>query len=177
MRTIQDATAFFFMAVVVILGTVAVFGVWDIFAKDVIQKSFMTLGLLSLIAVLVMVAGRFIDNKPEASEVAISVNPAFGSIRRMMLGTLIVSASLLALLGVLAIWEVITKGEVLWKSIGSIGVIAFCSLLVVMACLEREKVLAGGGKSNMPLGRLILLWIIGGWLFTSLLSLSSTLWR
>lgn len=164
MRTIQDAVAFFFITAVVILAGISVFGVWDIFANDVINKSFMTLGLLSVIALIIMVAGRFIDNKSDVA-LAIPPNPAFGSIRRIMLGILIVSASLLALLGVLAIWEVITKGEVLWKSLGSIAILAFSSLIVVMTCREREATLNGDGHSkNISLGAIILLVLVGYWL-------------
>jgi hypothetical protein len=54
------------------------------------------------------------------------------------LGALIASASLLALLGVLSIWEVMSS-EVLTKSLSSIGVIAFSSFVIVMICLEKEK--------------------------------------
>jgi len=164
MRAIQDVVAFFFIAAVVILAGVSIFGVWDIFAQDVISKSFMTLGLLSIISLIIMVAGRFIDNKSDMA-LAIPPNPAFSSIRRIMLGVLIVSASLLALLGVLTIWEVISKGEVLWKSLGSITIIAFSSLIVVMTCRERETVLTGNGHSkNLSLGSVILLVLVGYWL-------------
>lgn len=168
MRAVQDTVAFFFIAMVVILAGIAIFGVWEIFEEDVIGKSFMTLGLLSIIAVIIMVAGRFVDNKSDAAALAVP-NPAFGSIRRMMLGVLIASATLLALLGVLAIWEVLTRGEVLFKSLGSIGIIAFASLLVVMTCREREMVLSGDSrKKNFSLGTIIILVFVGSWLVLTL---------
>lgn len=168
MRAIQDTVSFFFIAMVVILAGISIFGVWEIFEEDVIGKSFMTLGLLSIIAVIIMVAGRFVDNKSDAAALAVP-NPAFGSIRRVMLGVLIASAALLALLGVLAIWEVLTRGEVLFKSLGSIGIIAFASLLVVMTCREREMVLTGDSrKKNFSLGTIIILVFVGSWLVLTL---------
>ncbi|MDO8492290.1 MAG: hypothetical protein Q7S34_01455 [bacterium] len=167
MRAIQDTAAFFFIVAVVILGAVSIFGVWEIFDQDVVGKSFMTLGLLSVIAVIILAAGKFIDNKSEAQALVIP-NPAFGSVRRMMLGVLIVSASLLALVGVLVIWDVIAEGEILWKSLGSIAIIAFSSFLVVMTCREREMVMSGDvHKRNMSLGTIILLVLIGGWFLMS----------
>ena len=166
MKTIQNTVSFVFIGTVVVLAGVSILGVWKIFDADVIGKSFLTLGLLSVIAVLVMIAGRFVDNDNGTdSAVPVLPNPAFGSIRRMMLGVLIASASILALLGVLAIWEVIKQGEVLWKSLGSIGIIAFASLLVVMTCREREHSLSGDKhKKNISLGTLIVLIIIA-WMF------------
>lgn len=164
MKAIQDTVAFFFITAVIILAGVAIFGVWDIFGKDVINKSFMTLGLLSVISLIIMVAGRFVDNKSDVA-FAVPPNPAFGSIRRIMLGILIATTSLLALLGVLAIWEIITKGDVLWKSLGSISIIAFSSLIVVMTCREREMILSGNGRSkNLSLGTVVLLVLVGYWL-------------
>lgn len=166
MRAIQDTVSFLFIGIVVILAGVSIFGVWEVFEQDVIGKSFMTLGLLSVIAVIIMVAGRFMDNKSEAAALAMP-NPAFGSIRRIMLGVLIVSVSLLALLGVLAIWDVITHSDVLWKSLGTIGIIAFAALLSVMTCREREMVLQGDGrKRNFSLGTIILLLLVGWWLLS-----------
>lgn len=166
MRAIQDTVSFLFIGIIIILAGISIFGVWEIFEQDVIGKSFMTLGLLSVIAVIIMIAGRFVDNKSESIALAVP-NPAFGSIRRIMLGVLIASASLLALLGVLAIWEVIAHGDVLWKSLGSIGIIAFASLLAVMTCREREMVLQGDGrKKNFSLGTIIVLLLVGWWLFS-----------
>ncbi|MDP2593700.1 MAG: hypothetical protein Q8P52_03575 [bacterium] len=167
MKAIQDGISFFFIAIVFVLSAISIFGVWEIFDGDVIYKSFLTLGLLSVISIIIMIAGRFIDNKPaDGLIVPAVVNPAFGSIRRIMLGALIVSAAVLALLGVSAIWEVM-KGEVLWKAVGSIGIICFASFLVVMTCREREMTLSDDPhKKNVSLGTVIVLVIVGLWLLS-----------
>ena len=162
MRAIQDTAAFFFIVAVIILSAVSIFGVWDIFDGDVVGKSFMTLGLLSVIAIIILAAGKFIDNKSEAQAI-VPPNPAFGSLRRIMLGVLIVSASLLALVGVLVIWDVIGEAKILWKSLGSIAIIAFSSFLIVMTCREREMVMTvDGHKRNVSLGAIISLVLVGG---------------
>jgi hypothetical protein len=66
-------------------------------------------------------------------------NPLFQGIRQGTLGLLIIAVSLLALIGVLAIWEVIPDRDVLMKALSSVGIIAFTSFLAVAVCLEREK--------------------------------------
>lgn len=54
------------------------------------------------------------------------------NIRQMAVYLLIASVSLLALLAVLSIWGVLNDG-VLWKSISTIGVFAFASLVIITA--------------------------------------------
>lgn len=153
MKTIQNSVSLFFVVAVAILSVVSVFGIWDIFGRDVIGKSFQTLGLLAVVAVVIMIAGKFVNNGSDPAQVVeVLPNPIFKSIRKATLAILIVSAALLALLGVCAIWELITDKSIIYKSMSSLGVLAFSSFVIVMTCLEREgnKVLGSGKKS--PIG-------------------------
>ncbi len=69
----------------------------------------------------------------------------------MTLTILVVSTSVLAVFGVLAIWDVITDKDILYKSLSSVGIIAFSSLIIVMTSLEREgNRLMNKGESSMP---------------------------
>ncbi len=138
MKTIQNAASGFFILAVAVLSLISILGIWDFFSKDVILKSFQTLGLLAVISIVVIVAGRFIGNS--ANETIIEVpNPIFNIIRRATLGILIVAAVLLAFLGICAIWEVITDKEVLYKSLSSLAILAFSAFIIVITCMEREK--------------------------------------
>lgn len=138
MNKIHSLSSGFFVLSVAILSLISILGVWDFFSGDVIMKSFQTLGLLAFISVVVIVSGRFIEGRTEGVPTIFVPNPIFKSIRQATLGVLIVSSALLALLGVLSIWEVITDKEVLFKSLSSLGIIAFASLIIVVTCLERE---------------------------------------
>lgn len=138
MKAIQDAAAFLFVIAVAVLTGVCVLGVWDFFSHDVIMKSFQTVGLLAAVSVIVIVAGRFLGGNAGVS-VASVPNPAFAGIRQMTLVILIGATALLALLGVLAIWDVITDKDVLYKSIGSLAVLAFGAFIMVVTCMEREN--------------------------------------
>ena len=158
MKKIQDVAGFFFIIAVAVLSVISILGIWDFFDKDVISKSFQTIGLLAFVAIVVMIAGRFIDRGPAVGIATPVPNPVFKSIRHLTLGILIVSASLLALLGVLAIWEVIADKDVLFKSIGSVAVLAFSSFLMVITCLEREgSALLHRNKSISVGGTIVLL--------------------
>ena len=126
-----------FIACLVVLTIIAVLGVWSIFQHDVIMKSFQTLGIVALVAVVIIVAGRFMDASPMAAPS--SSTQMFKAIRYLTLTTLIASVSLLALIGVLAIWDVITDADVIHKSLSSIAIIAFSSYIAVAVCLEREN--------------------------------------
>lgn len=150
MKAIQDAAGFAFILAVALFSSIAIFGVWELFDTDVISKSLMTIGLLALVAIIVIVAGRFVGTgQTVPGAVPALPNPAFHSLRRVMLGVLIVAVTLLALLGVLAIWDVIAEKEVLYKSLSSIAILAFAAFVIVMTCLEREGGSIGGRKFSI----------------------------
>lgn len=135
MRKLQNTAAVFFICAVFILTIVSVFGVWDLFDGDVVWKSFQTLGLLSLVALIIIKAGKVMDDK------AGSVTPPlqiFSSLRKMAFAILIVPASPLALLGVMSIWDVIADKDVLYKSLGSLVIIAFSAGVVKVTCDAME---------------------------------------
>ena len=156
MKTIQDIAGFLFIAAVAFLSVISVLGVWDFFSQDIINKSFETMGVLALVAIVVMVAGRFIEGR--ADGVAVVPNPAFKSIRYATLSLLIIFVSALALLGVLAIWDVIADKDVLYKSLSSVAILAFAAFVMVVTCLEREdSPLLRGGGGNSSGG-----WSVGG---------------
>lgn len=185
MRKIADIAAYLFIFSVVILSAVSILGVWNFFADDVISKSFQSIGLLALVAIIVIIADHFIDKRPGAPVTPISVpvpgslevvppivvqesNGIFKGLRTITLSTLVLSVALLALLGIMAIWEVLS-GEVLSKSISSIAIGAFSSLIIVMTCLEREnnpilyrKKISGG----MIILAFILVWIFVAVIFS-----------
>jgi len=165
MKALQDTVGFVFIGIVALFSALAVLGIWEVLAEDVIEKSLMTIGLLALVAIIVMIAGRFVG-RGQPSDIAIVVpHPAFHMIRRLMIGVLIVAVSLLALLGVMAIWDVIEEKEVLFKSLTSIAVLAFAAFVVVITCLEREGTSPGTRKVTLG-GFLVAL--IAMWIFTSL---------
>lgn len=59
----------------------------------------------------------------------------FVVIRRVTAWVMIMSAILFALVGVLAIWEVLgeSAGDVVWRAFSSLAIIAFASLIVNVA--------------------------------------------
>ncbi len=172
MKKVQNGAAFIFIVSAVILAIISICGVWKIFNDDVITKSIQTFGLLSIVAVIVIITGRFIDSR---EQLAVSntgavdslpfSNPAFTTIRQITLAVLIASVSILALLGVLAIWKVLS-GEILNKSLSSIAIIAFTSIAIVITCLEREKHKLMHQKMS---GGIILLLILLAWIFLTFL--------
>lgn len=135
---IQNIAAGFFIACVLVLTIVSILGIWSIFSNDVIAKSFETLGILALVAIIVIVASKFVGDPSAEAEPAMPSH-GYRSIRNSTLVTLIVSSTLLAFLGVLSIWDVITSTDILHKSLSSLSIIAFSSLIIVMVCLEREQ--------------------------------------
>jgi len=137
MKNIKTVAASFFAISVSILSIISVMGVWDVFGEDVIWKSFKTLGLLAFAAVIVLAAGDHIGLKaiPDSNELP---NPLWGQIRKLTLSILIVAISLLALLGILSIWEIIKDKDVLWKSVSSLIILAFGALIIVATCRQME---------------------------------------
>ncbi|MEK7645198.1 MAG: hypothetical protein AAB391_02680 [Patescibacteria group bacterium] len=174
MKTIQNIASGIFIGAVSVLSLISILGVWDVFNKEVISKSFATLGILAVVAVVVMVAGRFVGGgeavDPLNPPVPAVPNPTFRIVRIATLGALIVSAVLLAFLGVCSIWEIITDKAILYKSLSSLAVIAFSSFVIVLTCLERENspLLKRGGRLSP--GVIILCVILFMWMMMAMFS-------
>ncbi len=135
MKKIQDVSGFIFILCVFVLTIISILGVWKVLNDDVITKSAETIGLLAVVAVVIIAAGKFIDKGQMLDS---PVNPVFSGIRHLTIATLIASATLLALTGVLAIWDVL-KGDTLSKSLTTLSIVAFSSIVIVITCLEREN--------------------------------------
>lgn len=163
-KAVQDIAAGLFIACVALLTAVSVLGVWELFDGDVIEKSFATLGLLALVAMIVIGAGKFVGDPSVVLEPV--PRPGYRATRNITLTSLIVSSSLLALLGVLSIWDVITDTKIIHKSLTTLGIIAFSSLIIVMVCLEREqnqfwrKYAKGKFSGGSIIGFIILGWLV-----------------
>lgn len=138
-------------------------GVWDVFSGDVITKSFETVGLLAVVAFIVLMASNYLGESSVVGQPSLP-KPAFQAIRNSTLVVLIVSSVFLALVGVMAIWKMITDATILAKSIGSLSIVAFSSLVVVLVCLEREQSELWKKRSRELTGGAvlvsILLWIV-----------------
>ncbi len=165
MRKIADISAFVFICAMAILSLVAIFGVWDVFAQDVIEKSFKTMGLLAFFSVVILVAERFVavDETELAGGAPYDVT-LFATTRLTTVVVLIISAAVLAFLGVLSIWEVFSS-EVVWKSVTSLGIVAFSSAIISVLCLKRENhpmLKNGAFKMSGPtafVGLVVFVWI------------------
>jgi uncharacterized membrane protein len=147
MRKIADIAAYLFILAITFLSTISVLSVWNVLAGDVVLKSFQTIGLLAVVAAIVLIASRFIDKESPDHEGEHDEDGRasshgsyllFRGVRMITLCLLITSTALLALLGILAIWEVLS-GEVLNRSLASISIVAFSTLVIVVMSLERER--------------------------------------
>ncbi len=164
---VQNIAAGLFITCVFVLTIVSILGVWKFFSSDVITKSFETLGLLAFVAVVVIVASKFVGDPSVVAEPEPS--PGYRAVRNVTLATLITSSSLLALLGVLSIWDVITDKGILNKSLSSLAIIAFSSFIVVLVCLEREQNPIWKKRGGQISGGAILVAILFIWLMFALL--------
>jgi len=138
MKKFGDLAALFFIFAVVVLSLISILGVWDILSDDVLTKSFQTLGLLAFVSVIVMLFARNASDVNTTSVVSVP-NPIFKTIRQVTIVLVIIAVSFLALLGVLAIWDVIANKDVLYKSLSSLAIIAFGSGIIIVTTKERDN--------------------------------------
>ena len=105
MRKIADIAAHCFIFAVVLLSIVSILGIWSVFAKDVITKSFETIGLLAFVALVVIAADHFIDRHDGVDNAAVDAASVatFKSVRTITATVFISSTVLLALIGILSI--------------------------------------------------------------------------
>jgi hypothetical protein len=148
MKKLSDIVAYIFIAALALLTIITIFGIWDFISKDVISKSFQSIGLLALVSIIILIADNFLDKERTESkiiidpqtgnEMVVSGNLSFQVIRNSSIVILIISAVFLALIAVLSIWEILNE-TILSKSVSTIGVIAFSTLIAVVTCLNREN--------------------------------------
>ncbi|MFA7216503.1 MAG: hypothetical protein WC095_00755 [Candidatus Paceibacterota bacterium] len=148
MKSIKSASAYFFIFAVAVLSLISIMGVWDVFGEDVIWKSFKTLGLLAIVSMIIIAAGDHIINSyKNSSDIEEKPSPVWTEIRKVTVFLLIVSVSILALLGVLSIWEVIKDKDVQYKTLSSLVIISFGALIVIVTCKNME----GINKKTTPI--------------------------
>lgn len=172
MKKLANLAAYWFIFSIAVLSIVSIFGIWDVLAKDVIMKSFQSLLLLGVVAVVIIIAQRFIGNgepEPVSAAPMTPVSTTFTFLRHMTLSVLIVSVGLLALVGLLSIWEIL-QGDVITKSLTSIAIVAFSSFIIVLTCLERENHKLVQGKDNHTSPGVIVLIVILLWFGITLFS-------
>jgi len=167
MKKLQNTAALLFIACVGLLTIVSILGVWNVFATDVIWKSFQTIGLLAAVSVIVIFAGRFMDMKHagEVAQIEEIPNPIFEVVRRLTVVFLVTAIAVLALLGILSIWEVV-GGDVISKSFSSIVIATFSSLIIVVTCLEREKDKMLKNHTEISGGAVLLFFLGIWWMYT-----------
>lgn len=122
------------MLLVAVLAVISVLGVWDFFSGDVIWKSFQTIGLAAFVAIIVIVAGDYME---KGKPLIVPANPVWSEIKKATLVILVIAVSLLALLGILSIW-VIEDREILFKSISSLAILGLGGLLIAATCHHLE---------------------------------------
>ena len=155
MKSIKSFAAYFFVISVSILTVISILGVWDVFGDEVIWKSFKTLGLLAVVAIIAIIAGDHMGNRADTTVIAVPPSPVWSEIRQATVVILIVSISLLALLGVLSIWEIIQDKEVQYKSLSSLAILGFGSLIIVATCRNMEDKNSTQKPINHPVSYVI----------------------
>jgi hypothetical protein len=178
MKKAQGYAAGFFIFAVAVLGIISILGVWQVFNSDVIGKSFESIGLLAFVAIIVIAACRYLDAKTEG--VIYVPNPGWKGLRKGTAGILIASVSVLALMGILAIWDVITDKQVLYKSLSSVAILAFVAFVIVLTCLamEHDPSLSQDGQKKGPSAGQVVGYVILGifllWLLVFFVGVASS---
>jgi hypothetical protein len=138
MKKIANVAGYLFILSVAILTVVAILGVWDFATDETVWKAFQTIGLLGIVTLIVLFAERFIDRNPNLDNSNTIAVERFKAIRHFTVILLIVAIALLALFGVMSIWEILDE-DVSSKALSSIGIVAFSAFLMIITSLNREN--------------------------------------
>lgn len=138
MNKITNYISVAFVAVVALMATVSLLGIWEVLVDDVVEKSVLTVGFLVFVNMVIMLGYRFLSPEQKVEETDATWQPLFTNIRTIALRVMIGSAGLLGLVGILGIWEVLDS-EIFWRSFSSIAVLAISATVVTAVCLEREN--------------------------------------
>lgn len=171
MKKIQDISALFFIVSVVVLSVVASLGIWDFLSRDVLSKTFETIGILAIATLIISVASSMADNKvgmANTSQINIP-NPLFSAIRHSTIAVLIVLVVFLTLFGVMAIWDMI-GGQVVDKSLSTMGLLTFSAVVINITCMQREG-MTDLKQKKISTGMTIFAIILAMWVIPMIFSL------
>jgi len=101
-----------------------------------------------------MFAGLFVTHPMFAIIILLIISFQFNKIymkkvKSIAIGILITAVSILTLIAILSIWDVLSS-DVLWKSISTIGIVAFGALIVVVAAQALEHKEFPSNTTNTP---------------------------
>lgn len=136
LRKISDITAIIFIFSNMVLGAISIFSIWGAIGKDALMKSVWTVGFLLLVSVIILIAEKSMESKKE--EGIIRDDSTFVFLRNITSKIFIAALVTLALIGVLSIWEVLSA-DAINKTLGSIAVISFVSLVIIGVAKSREN--------------------------------------
>ncbi len=170
-KKIVDFIALFFILCVGFLAVISILSIWKVIDGDVVFKSLATVGIVAFASIVSLIASRYMGDSSSVETNDNSLVPLFGAIRYLTSGILIVCITLLTIIGVMAIWDMITDKDTLAKVVGSMIVLAISSMIMVVSCADREgKTVFGkqseGHNNQVSLGRIILLLVIGAWVLS-----------
>lgn len=175
-KRISDIVALFFVFCIGILTALCLLSIWKFIDGDVVIKSMATIGIVAFASIIALFASRTMSGNDPQSDISPYL-PMFTSLRYFTSTLLIISVAVLALIGVMAIWEFMTDKAIITKSVVSMIIIAFSSFLAIATCAERENRTIFGkvreGKSHFSIGSIIVLVILGAWLVPVLISIVS----
>lgn len=165
-RKLVDIVAIVFMVCTGLLTVLSLLSIWKFVSSDVLMKSMATVGIVAFASVITMVASRSMggadtSEAPQSAE----LTAFFSILRSITSAVLIVSVVMLTLIGVLAIWDVISDKTFLSRVISSMLVLAFSSFITIFACADREgKTIFGKTKEleskSMSGGSMLVLLLI-----------------
>lgn len=169
-RKVVDMVSLFFIFCVGFLCVLSIMSVWKLVEGDILAKSISTIGIIAFASVVTILASHWMKkdvNELSPIEDSSSLPNFFPSLRSFTSVLLIISIVILTFVGILSIWDLIQDRDVLNRTISSMLIIAFSSVLVIATCAEREgkslfgnvkKVEEGVMRSDKPLsvGRIIL---------------------
>lgn len=141
----KNVSSVFFIGSTFFLAIIAIISVWAELSGNIFAKSALSIGLLFVVSLAVIIASRYMysDEELRASgdpsvfeESSLAI---FAALRKSTVVILIVSSTILGLIGVLAIWDFIENNEVIGKTLATLGIIIFSSLVIILVCIIRAR--------------------------------------
>ena len=176
MNKLFSIASLMFMGSAALLSLVSILGIWGILDDSAVEKAFETIAFLGVVAIVMLVPGRFIDhNKISAhsdEKFDARMKTHFADIRHASLIMLMTAGGWLGLIGVFSIWDMLER-DVLFRSISSIAVLGFLTFITVIMCHEREN--TSHRSKEMVTGISMGIMLLLGALFLTLLSLFSNM--
>ena len=156
MKVLKHIVLFVFLAAIITLTIVSLLATWEILedSEDFMWKAILTFLILTIVAGIILVAGRTARRDGEAETPASPV-PGLRKIRQITSVVIIAVSIIVVFLAIFTIWFMEVEDDLFARALGSLAILAVSGFVIGTTCLIGEKKLDIFAEKNLSVWKIL----------------------